>query len=281
MVRNAWLSRARYPNRIRHYLGFERGDYEVALEYEIDAYQSVGKSRDGLTLFNTTEARNSISAVRNWNAAASLSKEDFLVAIADDLVPERDWDAKLDTIVMHNLAKPKICTFTDDRCVSLKNFSNDTLLTRHPGMTREAYRLLGYLFPPQYESVGTDLDLLIQALKSGWLLDARSLKFHHSFNQILNTRNELLCGCEYATAPLQRGQSQSLIHKDSKRAKLILESRWGRLWRLISTFSCANKFANSVYAAMRVNQENSPMRLLLSTIFIYVKSKIRFILVKS
>jgi len=261
-IRDTWLRNSKFPSRVRHYLGFERGDYGVANAYNVDPFMSFGMSADGLTLFATTHSDNTVSAVRNWNAAASLAKEEFLIAIADDLVPCKDWDIKLDDILSGQLGKPRILTFTDDRCISLRTLGADTLLPRHPGITREAYVEFGFLFSPDYESVGPDLEVLIESLNRGWLIDARSIKFHHSFNQVIDSNSDLVCGCAGESIDTTRGASQKMIHRDSIKAKKLLKERWGGAWMMVAKLACANRFADFIYASMRMDTKNRPTTLL-------------------
>lgn len=88
-VRNYWLSMASGQVPIEHCLGFEFDDEETRREYAIPNGVVNGKSADQLTNFITTPVTSGVSAVANWNAAASISTGDLLLVIADDLIPEK------------------------------------------------------------------------------------------------------------------------------------------------------------------------------------------------
>jgi hypothetical protein len=273
-VRNYWLNAAVYPQRIEHLLGYEDGDLLVSHEYGISEGVMSGVSKDGVTRFKCTKASDSSSAVRNWNAAAEIANGDFLFAIADDLVPEKGWDVKLDALVSDIRADTFVLTFTDDRCLTLKMVQNDTLLPRHPLLSRSTYERLGYLFNPKFDSVGPDFDLLILSILNGWLWDARAIKLHHSIGPILDTRGSLICGCEVSHRELKRTEAQTRMHRNSDAAWRQLKSDWGFIQIFLGRAACVNRLANHVYNAINHQEKNSAVELIARTLLNYYSNKL-------
>ena len=92
LVRDEWFRRAKFKNRIEHCLGFEKEDASIRTTYGISNNMDFGLSPDKKTKFITAKSTDTSSAIRNWNNAASISTGEFLLLIADDLVPEYNWD---------------------------------------------------------------------------------------------------------------------------------------------------------------------------------------------
>jgi hypothetical protein len=265
-VRDYWLKQATKPERVQHCLGFEFNDTGVSHEYGIESKEKSGITKDGKTLFETTEPQDTVSAVRNWNASASLATGNFLIAIADDLVPNPGWDEYLDVLLRDFSSSDIIVTFTDDRCYRLTGDIEDTLLPRHPLMSQASYKRLGYLFNPMFNSVGPDFDLLILSLKEGMLIDGRGIKFHHSIGPILSLDNELLCGCKNLETSNKKTRSQTKIHTNSRQAWEVLELKWGRIEIALGKLACVNRIASYVYSTMQLNKRNSAFLLIVGAI---------------
>lgn len=254
---------------MEHLLGFEHGDVHVSPEYGISSFATEGFSSDGITKFHCTKPSKTSSAVRNWNSAAAISSGDFLIAVADDLVPEKGWDVKLDLILENIQGRNCVLTFTDDRCTTLKKQKNDTLLPRHPLVSRKTYENLGYLFNPKFDSVGPDFDLLVHSMINGWLVDAREIKLHHSVGPVLSPNGEVICGCVTDISRPKRTDAQTRMHSNSEAAWLQLKTDWGHLEILMGKIACINRYSNYVFKAMEPDKINSPTKILLKTICPY------------
>ena len=85
-VRDAWLAGAERPDRV---------EYVVAMDADDDS--AIGATTGWKRVLSPPSS--AITAVRNWNAAASIARGALMVTIADDLFPPRGWDTQLDAIV--------------------------------------------------------------------------------------------------------------------------------------------------------------------------------------
>ena len=270
-VRNEWLAKAKYSFRIEHCLGFEKNDDGIRSAYGLQYDLNQGESPDKKTKFIVTESLTTPSAVRNWNSAARISTGEFILLIADDLVPDLEWDVKIDNFITSNNLKDGIFKFTDDRCSSLFNLPNDTLLPRHPGLLRSTYNSLGYMFNPVFNSTGPDLDLLIYALNNGCLRDARSIKFHHSVGPIFDQKLKLICGC-YADKQVisNRTTAQNRMHsQETNDTKSLLKKNWSRDSLLLANLACINRLSNSVMSSLKANKKNYPLLLITKSLIKY------------
>ena len=210
-VRDEWLKLASQPLLVEHCIALQDDDYEVRQEYEI------GKSNAGITLdsktkFIATTTQISPSAVRNWNAAASISSGHILLGIADDLIPTHGWDDQLWKMVQSERNGLCFWKLKDSRCYDESNLSRDDILPRHPAMTRSLYKHQGFFFDPRFVSVGCDDQLLCIGLMNGYMRDGRDFKLHHTSGRILTLSGELNCGCGATKEVQQRSNSQILIH---------------------------------------------------------------------
>lgn len=202
-----------------------------------------------------------------------MSSGDFLIAIADDLVPESGWDVQLDKMLNETQQETFVFTFTDDRCASMKRQENDTLLPRHPLISRSTYRRLGYLFNPKFDSVGPDLDLLIQSLVHGWLIDARELKLHHAIGPILNSKNEIICGCSTLGTEQVRTEAQNRMHSNSQAAWQQLKSDWDYFEITVGKLACVNRLSDYVYKSMKLQRKNWPLKIIVKSLVSYFLDK--------
>ena len=212
VVRDKWLTLANSPSLVEHCIAFQDDDHEIRDEYEI-GNAGIGVTPDFKTKFVCTATQISPSAVRNWNAAASISSGIILLGIADDLVPNQGWDDQLWEMVQsekHNLCFWKL---KDSRCQDDIGSSHDDILPRHPAMTRKLYEHQGFFFDPRFVSVGCDDQLLCAGLVNGYIRDGRKLKLHHTSGRILKSSGQVNCGCEGAREIQSRSESQMLIHE--------------------------------------------------------------------
>jgi hypothetical protein len=256
LIRDAWFRSAISPERIQHCVGLENSDLITKTEYGIADGVRAGISNDRKSHFVVTTPRSDPSAVRNWNAAADLSDGDLLVAIADDTVPEYGWDHKIDTLFSGGSSKLALLNFTDARCHQLDRDSRDSLLPRHPAMTRELYKKLNYLFPPEFNGLGADLALLRQALQHGFLLDARNIKIHHAFGNVLDNSGNLICFCEVRVVN-SRSFSQKKIHSESESHTSLSELKLSPLIRLLIRISCSRRYSDNVLSSYKFGRQNN------------------------
>jgi hypothetical protein len=158
-----------------------------------------------------------------------------------------------------------IFKFTDNRCNSKKYLAGDILIPRHPGIMRETYVKLGYVFDPIFNSVGPDLDLLIYGLTSGTFHDLRSVKFHHSIGNILDSNFNLICGCNSSliNSNPQKTKSQKRMHSENVEdiIKLVV-NKWGKLNLFLARLACNTKFSKFLVTSIRPNKKNSTFRLI-------------------
>jgi hypothetical protein len=88
--------------------------------------------------------------VTGWNLAAARATGDIFVQVSDDLYPPRNWDVSIVGAMRQ---------FTRTRPDVVLNLLDDRKLAAyalHPVLTRAAYEKLGYLYPPEFESMYCD-----------------------------------------------------------------------------------------------------------------------------
>lgn len=88
--------------------------------------------------------------VTGWNLAAANAVGDVLVQVSDDLFPPPAWDSEIIEIIS-NLTKEQ-----PDVVLNLLDDRNCEEVIYHPVLTRAAYEKLGYLYPPEFESMFCD-----------------------------------------------------------------------------------------------------------------------------
>jgi len=204
-----------------------------------------------------------------------MSTGEFISLIADDLVPNFEWDFKIENFIASNGFRDGIFKFTDDRCISLTNLQNDTLLPRHPGFLRETYNKLGYVFDHNFDSTGLDFDLLIYALANRCLRDARSIKFHHSIGPIYSEDSKLMCGC-YENKKSHSVRTISQIRMDSQKPSEIenlLENKWHKSYIFMGYLACINRLSNNFMNSMKSNKKNYPANLIIKSLVKYILNK--------
>lgn len=211
VVRDKWFSLSNNPESIEHCMAFQNDDEEIREEYGIGRAE-IGTTSDSLTKFISTTPQISPSAVRNWNAAASISSGEILLGIADDLIPDPGWDDQLWKIVKADPTNLCFWKLDDSRCQNRLDSLDDDVLPRHPAMTRNFYIFQGYFFDPRFVSVGCDDYLLCTGLMNNFIRDGRDLKLHHTIGKVLTSSGELNCGCGKETNLQQRSRSQDIIH---------------------------------------------------------------------
>lgn len=159
-VRDAWLARADQPETVEYVVALDDDD-AVALAQTGDCVRAVSRQT------------RSVSAVRNWNAAAQVSSGSILVVIADDLLPRQGWDTGLRDVV------GGLDPDRDDFAIKVSDSDGrPDLLLRHPIVSRGYYRKFG-LFSCAFTGVYCDDDLTRRALWRSVILDGRQVRVDH------------------------------------------------------------------------------------------------------
>jgi hypothetical protein len=120
------------------------------------------------------------NCVKGWNLAASLAKGKVLIAISDDFMPIKQWDARLLAVSDPGwIDRPSVVMVNDCYTSDLCTLSI---------ITKARYDQLGYLFYPGYESMFCDTELTYHAIQDGILIRALHLAFvhHHPDNEMRN-----------------------------------------------------------------------------------------------
>jgi hypothetical protein len=247
-VRDYWLRMASNRESIEHCLGFEFDDHETRQGYSIPDGKSMGETSDRLTRFLTTPVTSGVSAVANWNAAASIATGDLLLVIADDLIPEKNWDQSILRILAGcDLSIPLILKFTDFRCSDLQNYPlGDIYLPRHPMVNRAFFQERGYFFCPEFYGIGADDHLLLEGISKGIIRDLRSIKFHHSVGQILNEAGYPTCGCAGNQSSGMKTDSQNAIHREKIDTLSVFSKRYSREQLFKYQLSCHPKLLSTI-----------------------------------
>lgn len=158
-VRDWWLKSADTPSSI---------EYIVAMDS--DDVTAITATSSDLRVISSRSP--SATAVRNWNAAASLARGDLLVVISDDLAPPPHWD----TALLGHVAplRPLDHAFT----LKLADSPERSTLMRHPVISR-AYYLAHGLFDPRYTGVYCDNDITRRAYWKAFILDSTAVVLNH------------------------------------------------------------------------------------------------------
>jgi hypothetical protein len=233
VLRDFWYSQAESPERVRHYLAFEETDELIRNMLKIrkkTGLVGIAYKVDNFTTATATKPESSPSAVRNWNAAASLAIGDYLVVIADDTAPQPNWDRHLENLLSQSESSgPQLWVIDDDRCDSRKT----TFLPRHPVLSMEYYANKGYIFHSEFGGRGADDDLLMTAIESSHLYDATEFRIHHTKGAILDSKGELACKCNAKLNSNWKklSESQLRIHQHSN-AKILDLLKQRHNWRI-------------------------------------------------
>ena len=222
VLRDFWYSQAESPERVRHYLAFEETDESIRNMLKIrkkTRLVGIAHKVDNFTIATATKPESSPSAVRNWNAAASLAIGDYLIVIADDTAPQPNWDRQLENLLSQSESSgPQLWVIDDDRCDSQKT----TFLPRHPVLSMEYYSNKGYIFHSEFGGRGADDDLLMMAIESSCLYDATEFRIHHTKGAILDSKGELSCTCNAKLNSNWKKLSESQLRiRQHSRAKIL------------------------------------------------------------
>jgi len=169
--RARWMSAAKHPELV---------DYVVAMD-ENDL-TAVNETHHLRRVISPPEKSDALStAVRNWNAAASVASGDLLFVISDDLYPPPDWDSRIWSN-LENLDPLQL-----EYAVKIRDSPRfgDKNLT-HPLVSRAFYARFG-LFEPSYSHLKVDLDFTLTAFWGSLILDCRGVEFTHEHPTFLPT----------------------------------------------------------------------------------------------
>ena len=165
-VRHAWISRAVQPLQVEHVFAFTADD-ELSMKW----------CRDGKWVVQE-RGTHKITAVANWNAAATRARGQILIVIADDLFPPQAWDEGLnETVRSLDPLKVPFALKWDDHT------EDASPLMRHPVLSREYYKRYG-LFDPRFEGIAADDDFTYRAHHNGIVLDGRHIVLEHAHPSI-------------------------------------------------------------------------------------------------
>lgn len=184
-VRAQWLERASDPGRIEHVFGLDADD-EISVE-----------ATNGLNRVVNPPLPGTITAVRNWNAAAEASGGQLLFVIADDLTPPIGWDSTLDGIV--GTLNPGRFAFAVRVADIDPRLDPRPTLLRHPIVSRRFFEELG-LFEPEYTGLFCDDDISLRSFRHAVVIDGSVLRLQHHRSQPtasqarINTDEELARG---------------------------------------------------------------------------------------
>lgn len=221
-IKETWLGRADHPGQIEYVFAMDEDDEESI------------RQTDGHHRIISPSGHGFVTAVRNWNAAASKASGDLLMVIADDLLPPEGWD----TSVLGLLGRLDPL----DDCFAVKvsehsSVEGDVLL-RHPVVSRAFYQSYG-LFAPGYRGVFCDNDITTRAFWRAAILDGRDLRLQH----------------EHPTVDPAENWSES-----HRRVNSDLEWAYGRdLYR--SMWSRRQRLAQVRLVRVTAGAQASPMRL--------------------
>lgn len=191
-VREEWMARAARPERVEYIFACDHDD-EISMGCPAIAAGVVGAPMPGR-----------VSAVRNWNAAASASTGDLLMVVADDLHPPQDWDAALESLCRD--LDPRRAAFV----IKVRDHKDDHVgLIRHPILSRRYFERFG-LWHPQYEGYVVDNDFTLCAHRRNVVIDGRRLQLNH--------RSPLEGGATSA--------SHQLMRESREVGKAVFARRW-------------------------------------------------------
>lgn len=163
----SWRFFARHPERIEYILCVDEGALSAAAARDLltEVSRLLSPMRVELTI--NRGRRCFVDAV---NQAASVSRGKLLVQAEDDYFPCENWDARL-LAAIPDLTKPYTVMADAQFLPGLMGAAI---------MTRAYYEIYGYLYYPEYFSMGADNDLTERAIRDGAMLDcSKSIQFEH------------------------------------------------------------------------------------------------------
>jgi len=155
--RKFWIDSAINPELVEHIFACDDDDRQ---------------GNGHIALFNHTVVPVGGGCCAAWNAAATVSSGEVLIAIADDVIPPIGWDrAVLEAI--GDTTKPAVLATSDGH-------RKDTLLTLAILTRARLVQQGGKVWHPRFKSVYCDNYFTHQAYKDGVVIEARQIVFEHS-----------------------------------------------------------------------------------------------------
>ena len=153
-----------WENAAREWI--ERAAHRQAIEYVLcsDAGENVSDFRPPCGSFKHVLNHGRKCAVDGWNVAAAASTGKFLITVADDWLPPKNWDLELLKLIPDLEKESVVWVRTGAPSEEIMFFSL---------LTRPYYERKGYIFYPEYIGMFADNDFTECALKDGVVIDAR------------------------------------------------------------------------------------------------------------
>ena len=153
-IRKLWLSAAKHPDKIEWIFAIDSDDAS-SLSLLTHERHVVCEPGGGSTFA--------------YNAAAKETIGEIIIAVADDTHPFPYWDTAITGRLVAD--RPQVLLTGD-------GYRLDRLATL-PIITRAWYQRYGFLFPPQFKTMGPDLWLTERASRDSCLVYAEDLVFEH------------------------------------------------------------------------------------------------------
>jgi len=180
-ARQAWLDRAKHPDRIEHIFAFDLSDEE---SYPLSRFKSVALAGNG-------------GCVAAWNAAAKAANGSILVQMSDDWLPPLHWDEEIRTRL--DATKSQVLAISDGH-------RKDDLLCMAI-LTRKRYDHQGWMFHPEFTGVFSDNYFTAQAYADGVVIPAQDLVFEHRHPIFTGEPMDATYSEQNSDAAYKRGQA--------------------------------------------------------------------------
>jgi hypothetical protein len=248
-VRAEWFASAAMPSRVEHVFALDADD-------EISIFAT-----EGLTRVVSDPRPDTVTAVRNWNAAAGISTGHLLFVIADDLTPPAEWDSTLDEII-GALDPSRLAFAVRVADIDPRTDSRPTLL-RHPVVSRRFFETLG-LFDSEYTGLFCDDDITLRSFRRAVVIDGSALRLHHQRSERrptesqrrINTAEELARGRQLRDERWGRARVPTRTAFFRPPRIHFLVAPWAVVWRLqLRTRSLADgprRLARRLWVAARL-----------------------------
>jgi hypothetical protein len=173
-IREEWLRRAKYPASVEHIFAYAQDD----------AVSQKMVSDGGYLAVETEPSGGLVTAVANWNAAATMATGSLLFVIADDLLPPTHWDDLLwEAIGRLDPVHVPFAVKVNDHEGPAPSLSKPLRmwranLLRHPIITRAYYTRFG-LFDPRFRGVYCDNDITFRSFRYSGVVNAKHIVLSH------------------------------------------------------------------------------------------------------
>lgn len=155
-------------NWTNNFISSSGDTYEYILSCDIsdsklDEYKALSKKYGANITIN-----DNTCCVEAVNSGGRVASGDIIILVSDDFQSFYGWNIALSRYYIKDT--PQIFQVDDG--------NTDEIITI-PIMTMEAYKMLGYIYYPEYRSMYADNDLRFEAERLNILVDATLLKFPH------------------------------------------------------------------------------------------------------